>query len=165
MLFRSAGFLWLAPMIVGEEPALDARVSPWDFSGTLRAGAGYKDNILLDKVASESSPFLLSGAELFLIRAPVDNWEFKTILSADDRRYTENQTVDKEQLFFALAEGKRRFLDLWNAGLSAEYFYNDQVFDASVSEQLPIRVKARSDRKSTRLNSSHVSESRMPSSA
>jgi hypothetical protein len=141
-----AGLLTMAPVGIGAEPALEAPPSPWDFSGTIRAGGGYKDNILLDKAHSEESPFTFAGADLFLIRAPVDNWEFNSIISADDRRYWKNQTVDKEQLFFGSLGGKVRFFDLWKAGLTTQYFYNDQVFDASVTEQLPIRVRAQSHR-------------------
>ena len=55
--------------------------------------------------------------------------------------------------------------DLWlipTAEVPVTNLYREQIL---TSEQLPIHHCAYTDRKSTRLNSSHVSQSRMPSSA
>jgi len=41
------------------------------------------------------------------------------------------------------ADVKKAFGERWKVGLGAQYFYNDQVFDASVSEGLPLRIRAK----------------------
>lgn len=127
--------------------AADNDVSAWDWSATLRGGAGYKDNVLLSDFFKESSAFTFTGAEAFLFRVPTENpWEFTGVLSGEDRRYWQSESVDKEQLLLTSAEIKRGFGERWKAGLGLQYFYNNQVFDASVAEGLPFRVQAKLNR-------------------
>jgi hypothetical protein len=120
--------------------------SPWDWSATLRSGAGYKDNILLSQFFPESSVFTFNELEAFLFRIPTDGWEFTGVFTGEDRRYWQSQSVDKEQLFLTSAEAKKTFAEWWKVGLGAAYFYNDQVFDASVAEGLPFRIRAKLNR-------------------
>jgi hypothetical protein len=136
--------LWPAPGILGAETSLET--SPWDVSLTVRGGAGYKDNILLAHTQTQSSVFTLTGIEAFLFRAPIDNWEFTSVISGEDRRYWQSADADKEQLFFGTAEVKRRFWERWKVGLAAQYFYNDQIFDASITEDIRLRIRAQSHR-------------------
>lgn len=120
-----------------------ADVSLWDWSLQLRGGAGYKDNLLLSDFNKESSAFTFSEAEFFVFRAPVDGLELNGFVVAEDRRFWQSPTVDKEQLLLSTADLKKQFRDIWKAGLSLQYFYNDQVFDASIVEGFPFRIPSR----------------------
>ncbi len=133
-----------SPLIssLAAEPA-QKQESPWDWSATLNAGAGYKDNILLSDFNQESSIFTFTSADVFLLRVPIDGWEFAGILNGEDRRYWQSSSVDKEQLFLTSLDVKKAFAERWKGGLNLQYFYNDQVFDASVIEGLPFRVQAK----------------------
>ena len=78
--------------------------------------------------------------------------------------------VEGADIFLALTEGDNR--NVMAAQVAAEALHakrviakiNDPVRAAAYAE-LGVTTLCRTDRKSTRLNSSHVSESRMPSSA
>jgi hypothetical protein len=126
--------------------AAEESASPWDWSATLRGGAGYKDNVLLSQFFKESSVFTFTEAEAYLFRIPQNGWEFTGVFTGEDRRYWQSDSMDKEQLFLLSAEAKKAFGDRWKAGLSAGYFYNDQVFDASVADGLPLRIPAKLNR-------------------
>jgi hypothetical protein len=118
--------------------------SLWDWSATVRAGLGYKDNVLLSDFFKESSIFTFTDAEAFLFRLPTDDgWEFTGVFTAEDRRYWESESVNKEQLFLTSGDLKKALGTDWKVGFAAQYFYNDQVFDASVAEGLPLRVRAK----------------------
>jgi hypothetical protein len=135
---------------LGAEPVEESvdEPSPWDWSATLRGGLGYKDNILLSDFFKESSIFTITDAEAFLFRVPTDGWEFTGVFTAEDRRYWQSDSVNKEQLFLVSSDVKKALGDDWKVGLAAQYFYNDQVFDASVSEGLPLRIRAKLHRAS-----------------
>jgi hypothetical protein len=125
---------------------VEEKISPWDWSGTLRTGVGYKDNILLSDFFKESSVFTMAGMEAFLFRVPTDGWEYTGFISAEDRRYWQSDIVPKEQYLLISSDVKKAFSEKWKAGLGLQYFYNDQVFDASVTEGLPFRVRAKLNR-------------------
>jgi hypothetical protein len=126
------------------EEALQEPVSPWDWSATLRGGVGYKDNILLSDFFKESSIFTFTEADFFFFRVPTDDaWEFTGVLSGQDRRFWQSDTVEKEQFLLTSADVKKGFGESWKVGLGLQYFYNDQIFDASVAEGLPFRVRAK----------------------
>lgn len=121
-------------------------LSLWDWSLQLRTGGGYKDNILLSDFNKESSAFSFTELEFYVFRAPVDSWEFTAILTADDRRFWQSSSVDKEQTLLASIDAKKRLGENWKAGLNAQYFYDDQVFDASILEGVPLRIPAKGQR-------------------
>jgi hypothetical protein len=121
-------------------------VSPWDVTFTLKEAVGNKDNLLLSDFNKESSLFTQTTGDLFIYRVPIDGWEFAGFSSIEDRRYWQSSTVDKEQLFMASADLKRSIGEAWKAGLNFQYFYNDQMFDASVLEGVPLRIQARMHR-------------------
>jgi hypothetical protein len=125
------------------EAAKNEETSPWDTSVSLRGGAGYKNNVLLSDFNRESSVFTLSSADFFIFHVPVNGWEFSSFLTAEDRRYWESPSLDKEQLFLLSSDLKRNLGERWKAGLNLQYFYSDQVFDASLAEGLPFRVQAK----------------------
>lgn len=127
------------PLPEEEEP-----IPVWDISANLRGGAGYKSNVVLSDLNPESSVFTGTDLDLFLFRAPVnDPWEVAWLIAGEDRRFWQSETVEKEQMFLTSIDVKREVGERWKAGLSALYLYYDQVFDASVSEGIPLRVQAK----------------------
>jgi hypothetical protein len=134
--------------VFGADSTEPVEESPWDWSAAVRGGLGYKDNILLSDFFKESSIFTFIDAEAFLFRVPTDGLEFTGVFTAEDRRYWQSDSVNKEQLFLISGEVKQALGDKWKVGLGAQYFYNDQVFDASVSEGLPLRIRAKLHRAS-----------------
>src|SRR5262245_23607132 len=69
----------------------------WDRVFTIHAGGGYKDNVTLAHTEPQSSTFFNSGLEAIVTRLPKDGTQVSFLLSADDRRYLESISVDKEQ--------------------------------------------------------------------
>lgn len=101
----------------------------------LRTGVGYKDNVLLSSFQKESSPFWLSQVDIFAARIPQDGVEVSLLVSGDDRRYFTASSLSKEQLLIAHLDLKKKFGPDWEARLSLQYLYSDQVVDASITEQ------------------------------
>lgn len=133
----------LAIAVLFQLRAIGAENLPaWDWSASLRSGGGYKDNILLSEIAKEASWFSFTEADLFVFRLPVDSWEFLGFVTAEDRRFWQSTSADKEQLLLSSLDFKRRLWQRWKAGLTLQYLYNDQVLDASVLGLAPIRIPA-----------------------
>lgn len=108
----------------------------WDQSINLRGGLGYKDNILLSPFTEDESMFWETAADYFLFRASNTPAKFHLFLSGEDRRYFSSESVDKEQLVLAFAKAGRTFGENWEAGTELEYYYLDQVVDASATETI-----------------------------
>jgi hypothetical protein len=124
----------------------EEEVSPWETDVTLKGGAGYKKNILLSDFNRESSPFSLFSIDLFAYHLPVNDWEFSEFVTYEDRRYWNSESVDKEITVLAVTDLKRHFGERWKGGLNFDYFYADQVIDASFSEGIPARVQVKMHR-------------------
>jgi len=118
--------------------------SPWDVSGAVSIGVGYKDNILLSPVQKEDGAFLASGFDLFILHLPVNQTEFHFFLSASENRFFQADSLDKEQTILALAEFSHPLAGKFKAGYSVQYSYLDQVLDVSSSEATlsALQVKA-----------------------
>lgn len=127
----------------GVASAAEEDVSPWDVSANIRGGAGYKDNVLLSNLNKEGSVFTLTSLDLFAYHFPLEAWEFTGFISAEDRRYWQSPSVDREDFVLTSADLKRKLGEAWKAGVRAQYLYNDQVFDASVTEGVPVTVPAK----------------------
>jgi hypothetical protein len=139
MRFAGHGFssfcLWFLALAFGAQTAraqntndiLD--LSPWSRSTNLRVGAGYKDNVLLGSTSPIHSSLVASELEFFLFRIPVDGTQVVFFLNGEDIRYLDSESVDKEQTLTALASVKKDFAKSWNAGLTLQYLYQDQVLD------------------------------------
>lgn len=106
----------------------------WDYTINVRAAAGYKDNLLLNRSATESSYLLSAALETMVLRLPLDGRQFTFFLSAEDVRYPQGDQVGKERMVLALAQGKLELGARLQGGLTAQYLYLDQVFDVSVTE-------------------------------
>ena len=105
----------------------------WDHVITLRSATGYKDNILLSHAAPQGGAFVTGGAEVLVLRLPTDGTEFNFFGDVDATRYFSSATEHTEVTAFGLAELKHQFNERWRGLLAAEYFYQDQVIDVSVS--------------------------------
>lgn len=100
----------------------------------MRGSVGYKDNLLLDTKAREHSISFGSGTDITIARLPVDGRQFNFLLSFDDTRFPDGDTVDHEDLLLALSQFKADLGEHWRLGLDARYVYQDQVLDTSVTE-------------------------------
>jgi hypothetical protein len=138
ILLLTAGFpgagTWMARADTNALPFELPDLPLWDHTFNLRLGAGYKDNLLLNRDATESSYLLATTVESLLLRLPVDGRQFTFFLTAEDLRYPEGDQVTKEQFVLARAQGKLEFNDGWQGGLALDYLYQDQVFDVSATE-------------------------------
>src|SRR5262245_42952378 len=90
-LLFGAGLQW------GVASDLPPDISLWDKSVNLRAGAGYKDNLLLSAVTKEKSVFSVVAADLSIFRLPIDGPQVNIFVSYEDTRYWEGRLLDKEQ--------------------------------------------------------------------
>lgn len=117
-----------------ELESLIPRLPVWDVTFNLRGGGGFKDNVMLSAATPEASSFLTAGLDIFLLRLPTGGPEFNVMLTGDDRRYLDVKDADKEQTLFAGLDFKQAWGSGWKTGATAQYFYFNQVFDASTTE-------------------------------
>jgi hypothetical protein len=166
-LIGGLGSLLCCGLAVAQKLALPTSVAFWDKSLNVRAGFGYKDNVLLSATDPIDSAFFQSGIEVSLWRLPREGWEFSFYLDGTDWRYfasphfridtnlppeelAQAQAARKqlehdfgdEQFVTVLAQVKRRLAETWTAAASVQYFYQNQVFDATDSLGAFATVKA-----------------------
>lgn len=110
------------------------RISAWNLSSAVRANGGYKDNVLLSSFHPSGSAFAGAGLDLFVMRLPWDGSEVNLLLTADDRHYFSVAEANEEATVLASAQFRKTFAAGWAVGLSGEYFFMNQVFDASATE-------------------------------
>jgi hypothetical protein len=115
-------------------PEIPLPLSAWTSSFSARAGAGYKDNVLLSSVHPEGSPFTASAIDFFVMRLPYDGTECSALLAADHRHYFSVPEADEELTVLASGQVRKSFGSGWALGGTAHYFFMNQVFDASVTE-------------------------------
>lgn len=130
-------------MLAAETLNLPDGLSFWDHSLNLRAGAGFKDNVLLSHFDEEQSPFLSAGLEASLWRLPSDGVELLFFADASYVRYPSAARTDDELTAFALAQVKKTFAEDWTAALDAQYLYQNVVLDATDVTGLSGIVEAR----------------------
>lgn len=111
-----------------------ADISIWDQIYTLRLGAGYNDNLLLSDLNEEHSLMVLSGFDVTIFRLPIDGNHLNIFANFDSRLYPNGEAVKGEATALALVQGKHDFNEKWQGGLEGQYFYQNQVVDASVTE-------------------------------
>ncbi len=114
----------------------------WSYGGSARTGAGYRDNVTLSHFAPQESAFFLSGLDFSATRLPIDGPQVDLLLTAEDRRFLGDTSVDHETIAFGQAQATTFWGGQWRAGLGAEYLYQDQVLDASVTETNLVAVPA-----------------------
>jgi hypothetical protein len=109
--------------------------SVWVTSFEPRVWAGYKDNVLLAHQNPVDSALLGGALDATFYRLPIDGWEYLFLASGEYVRYLNASQVDQEAMGILQAQVKKAFGQGWKAGLSAEYIYFNQVFDASAFEE------------------------------
>jgi hypothetical protein len=110
------------------------KIKAWEATYSVRGLGGYKDNVLLSGVRPEGSGFAVLGADVFLMRLPIDGPEVSVLLSAEDRHYFEVAEANEEATVVANASVKQRLGEGWLASVQGQYFFMNQVFDASLTE-------------------------------
>lgn len=78
--------------------------------------------------------FSIAGLELFAWRLPIDGTEVSLLASGDDKHFLDTADTDKEQFLMANATVKRQLSRVLTGSVSVQYYYMDQVFDASTTE-------------------------------
>lgn len=116
------------------EEDLELELPTWEFEGTLSGSLGYKDNVLLQPVPTESSGFWRTGLEMFLWRLPEKSTEFILMLDAVDVRYFTTDETDGEQMAFLHGAFNWVTADWSKLGIKGQVVYQDQVLDMSANE-------------------------------
>lgn len=102
----------------------------WDENVVLRAGFGYKDNVLLAPNSREGSSFFTAGLDLTIYRLPLDGWEANFSIVGDNVRYLRSPGgLRGEDLFITSAQVQKYFGGVWRSGLELRYSYIDQVLE------------------------------------
>lgn len=102
----------------------------WDKDIVLRAGLGYKDNVLLAPNDHQGSVFFTSGLDLTIFRLPLDGWEVNLSMVGDDIRYFRNPGgLAGEDLFLVSGQVQKYFGGVWRSGVELRYNYIDQVLE------------------------------------
>ena len=136
----AAGFIgWTAYSVRTQEldlPNLDLPIllPKWEHDVGLRTGAGYRDNIGLASQSPQESAFILTSLEMFFLRLPENNTQLSLFLTAEDLHFLASGPVDKEQTVFAQALVKTDCGSGWQVSVAAEYVYQDQVVDVSLTD-------------------------------
>jgi hypothetical protein len=114
--------------LIPEDMSLWRESLLWDKDIVLRAGFGYKDNVLLAPSSPIGSAFFTSGLDLTFLRLPLDGWEMNFSLVGDDVRYFHSPGgLNGEDLFLASAQVQKYFSEIWRSGLELRASYVDQV--------------------------------------
>src|SRR5262245_51641572 len=136
----TTGFIgWAACLARTQEldlPNLDLPIllPKWVHDIGLRTGAGYRDNVALAPQSPHESAFILTSLEMFFLRLPEHNTQLTLFLSAEDLHFLSPEPVDKEQTVFAQALVNTDCGSGWQVSFAAEYVYQDQVVDVSLTD-------------------------------
>jgi hypothetical protein len=132
--------------LIPDNPALWRESLLWVKDITLRAGIGYKDNVLLSPVAPQGSGFFTSGLDVMIFRLPLNGLAFNLTVTGDDVRYWRDVGgVAGEDSFLASAQVEKYLPKQWRAGLEVKDLYTDQVALALVQTGGVSAVVAKGD--------------------
>lgn len=113
---------------------LPPEISPWTWTSEVWSDGGYQDNLLLSRDAREASPFIRVGTDIGVMRIPLGRFHFSAGLNAEEKHFTAGQTVDHERSVAANSEMGWDIGRFWQSTLTAQYLYQDQVTDASITD-------------------------------
>lgn len=119
--------------LLGEEELL----RPWDLEVSLEFGGGYRENVLYSSFAPRDSTFLKTGAELLLMKLPLETpSEFFFYGLWEGIRYGRNRVPEApdEQLVVVQTRWKQPIRGRLSGGLEGKYTFVDQVYDISFSD-------------------------------
>lgn len=123
---------------LGDPERQPAEVFPelpsWSHSATLKAAAGYKDNLLLSNADEEASAFARAGFEALLWQLPKNGYDTVAFLTADETRYFSRRSVDREAQAYGQVEGRFQSSDQLKLSMIGRGYHLDQVFDVSETE-------------------------------
>ena len=125
---------WTGGILQAQEFDFPILLPKWDHDLSFRTGAGYRDNVGFSTQSPQASAFIMNAVEFILIRLPENRTQFNLFLNGEDLRFLSSKIVDKEQRAFAQALLKTDFGSGWQVSLAAEYVYQNQVVDVSVTE-------------------------------
>lgn len=125
----------------------------WEFTTQLRSAAGYKDNLLLSALRSESSAFAQAELEAFLWRLPDQRFEVLIFGNATFTRFVQSEDYPHESQAFVHAEGRWFARPTFEVTGTIEGYHMDQVFDVSSSdaERITARLNMRGATTTTSL--------------
>jgi hypothetical protein len=138
-----------APATEAELAALEAAIAAltlptWQVDTTLRAAAGWRDNVLLSAVAPESRAFARGELEGFLWRPATGAWEHLAFLNGAVTRYANPPPeVAGEQEWFLHGETRWKPHPRFLLSASLLGFFQDQVIDLSDTETERIVARIR----------------------
>ena len=155
-----------AQTVTDEEVAAlvrEALLAPeWNTVAGGSYGFGYKDNVFLAHDNPQSAAFASAGAELLALRYAPLGPRFNFFANGDARNYFGNGVSHQEYTAFGQALAERDFTESLLGSLAAQFYYQDQVLDVSVSETnrqpIPVLGETINLRPGTRLKlSEHFS--------
>jgi len=145
--FLKAGYAGVAAALVvavqthSAEPSVedllaeDFKIPLWEESFNLRAGFGYKDNVLLSGTEPQGSAFWAAGGDVMIFRLPTRGWWFHLLVSADNTGYFDRSIgVDNEQVVVGAAQVARDLGRQWKTGIGLNYLFQNQVCDVTATE-------------------------------
>ena len=113
--------------LIPEDARLLKESMLWQYTLSLRTGAGYQDNVLLSPSDPQGSAFITEGLDFSLSRLPLDGWGVDAFFSGDDQRYLQNVPSDGTDFWLTDVTLKRFFGENWEAGIEATGNYLDEV--------------------------------------
>ena len=133
---RAAFGLVIVPLVhLGAEPATNrAPVAVWDVSARVEVGGGYRDNVLLTRIAPESSSFISMAADASVIRLSETGSELTMFFMVEDMQYVDAPSVGGERFASGTVQFARPVSSLDKLGLELRSLYQNQVMDVSETE-------------------------------
>jgi hypothetical protein len=130
---------------VAQPPTAPQARSPWDVTTTLRASAGWRENVTVSSIQRIDRAFWRGEAEAFVLRPVGTKWEFLSFLDGDVLRYLSPPPgVAGEQQWVEHLEGRWQPGPWLRVALKGVGFLQDTFLDPSQTEgsQLPpLRVR------------------------
>lgn len=106
----------------------------WETILSGSAGVGYKDNVFLSHAEPEGAAFVAASAELLVLRLTPVGTRFNFFGNAEPRNFFGNGISHQELTSFSQALVERDFTDTFSGSLAAQYYFQDQILDVSVTE-------------------------------
>lgn len=108
----------------------------WDVSTTASTGGGYRGNVLLSSFQPEGSSFIEMTADFSAIRLSETGSTLTLFVLGELRRYLESEEAPNEGFLYALARVEKPDGMQNTIGGEFAYLYQNQVLDASETEQV-----------------------------
>ena len=106
----------------------------WDTVFTATTGGGYKDNVFLSHTDPQGAAFASANAELLVLRFSPIGPRYNFYADADAHHFFGNGLSHQEYTSFSQVMGEFDFSERFHGSVAAQYYYQDQLLDVSVSE-------------------------------